>query len=636
MANPFLRRATEYVRDDASFLAIVSPAPLTTFLANSEHKDVMFDLPARVIGEPGTGKTMLATLAEFKMIETILRDLSGQTHKDLAKALAKAGFLSDGRPSIAAVRVPMESGYRDFWELPYDPAIKTKLALWMLQARAVLGLFRNLTANKRRGIDDVKFVAREASEAHLEQMGGATSQGIRDRALEVQKAIQSVVGGLRPPKIENLPTAVTTPYQPFAAIQHIEIEWQKEVIQLKPLVMLDDVHALHPVQREDLFVSLCHREIKIGRWLMMRLDALSPGAVLGTDKQETHNLKRNRDYVDIRMQSNPDGGDKKKQFKKMAMDMANRYLPLVDAMKNKNATEFEALLSSEPPSLPPGKVKELSVGVAKDQEKLKITASRRAEIDKLVADYLTGATSYDKGEEVQLAMSRILLHRYVNRIQHAMPTLFETFDPDPKKPLKADSDVAESARLHLHEAFGRPFHFGVDDLCAASNENAELFLQFAGALVARMEARAIRNQSPVLNASAQQSGLVDKAKAIMNGWSFAYATRIRALVDAMAEECRRASLSPYARYGAGANAIGIPEEEMKDLLKAEEELAVILKHALANGAIGVRRDYGQGGKLWTLIELSGPVCLVYGLTFNRGGFLEKRVAYLRELCGVMP
>mgnify|MGYP000937086847 CR=1 FL=1 len=30
MANPFLRRATEYVREDESFLSIVSPAPLTT------------------------------------------------------------------------------------------------------------------------------------------------------------------------------------------------------------------------------------------------------------------------------------------------------------------------------------------------------------------------------------------------------------------------------------------------------------------------------------------------------------------------------------------------------------------------------------------------------------------------------
>ncbi|WP_299143886.1 hypothetical protein [uncultured Tateyamaria sp.] len=140
MANPFLRRATEYVRNDASFLALVSPTPLTTFLAKNKHKDDMFEVPVRIIGAPGSGKTMLATLAEFKMVETILSDQSSQTNRDLAGALEAAGFLDNGRPRVAAVRIPMESEYRQFWELPYDDAIKTKLAFRLLQARAMLDL----------------------------------------------------------------------------------------------------------------------------------------------------------------------------------------------------------------------------------------------------------------------------------------------------------------------------------------------------------------------------------------------------------------------------------------------------------------------------------------------------------------
>lgn len=74
MANPFLRRATEYIRDDASFLAIVSPSPLTTFLARHPRKDDLFDVPVRIVGAPGSGKTMLAMLAEFRLVEAILRD----------------------------------------------------------------------------------------------------------------------------------------------------------------------------------------------------------------------------------------------------------------------------------------------------------------------------------------------------------------------------------------------------------------------------------------------------------------------------------------------------------------------------------------------------------------------------------
>src|SRR4051794_29481571 len=137
MANPFLRRATEYIRDDTAFLAIVSPQPLTTFLARHRRHDDIFNLPVRILGSPGSGKTMLAKLAEFRLVETILRDLTNDTNRELAQALADAGFLQDGRPRIAAVRVPMESEYRDFWELPYEGAVKTKLAMGLVQARTM-------------------------------------------------------------------------------------------------------------------------------------------------------------------------------------------------------------------------------------------------------------------------------------------------------------------------------------------------------------------------------------------------------------------------------------------------------------------------------------------------------------------
>src|SRR3546814_5900513 len=165
MSNPFLRRATEYIRDDTAFLEIVSPAPLTMFLAEHPRKADLFDLPVRILGAPGSGKTMLAMIAEFRLVEMILRDLNSQTNKDLAQALAKAGFLADGKPAVAAVRVPMESEYRDFWELPYDDAIKTKMALWLVQARTMLALLRGLTGAGHRRLADIRFIARDATEA---------------------------------------------------------------------------------------------------------------------------------------------------------------------------------------------------------------------------------------------------------------------------------------------------------------------------------------------------------------------------------------------------------------------------------------------------------------------------------------
>lgn len=634
MANPFLRRATEYVREDESFLSIVSPSPLTTFLATNKHRDDMFEVPVRIIGAPGSGKTMLATLAEFRMVETILRDETNATNRTLADALAQAGFLKDGRPHVAAVRVPMESEYRDFWELPYEPIVKTKLAFWLVQARAMLGLIRNLTANGTRDVGGIEFIPRANYEAHLEQIGGLAAAGIRDRALAVQRAIYSVGAGLRAPRLEHLPVDATAPYAPFDAISRIRIDWAGEKIEMSPLVMLDDVHALHHEQLEAMFGMLSHREMKFGRWMMMRLDALSPGAVLRSPaSQPTHNRATGRDFVDIRMQGDEKKDASRRQFRTMARDMAKRYLPMVEGLRNRNAIDIDRLVPSEPPALPPGQIKDLEARVAKDQAKLGISVGRRAEVDHIVDGFLARTKSYDDGPEVALAMKRILLHRYAIRIARSTPSLFEELDPDPRTPLKADADVAHGARLYLHHEYGRPLHYGVDDVCDASNENAEVFLQFAGALVANIETRAIRNNPLALPARDQQAILIDKAKSIMDGWAFPHAQRVREMVDAIGRDCRDQSLLPNAPLGAGANAIAILEEEM-EALSFDDELGAVLKHAIANGAITIERNYGQGSKLWALIELSGTVGLVYGLTFNRGGFLPQRIDYLRRVAGL--
>jgi hypothetical protein len=630
MANPFLRRATEYVREDS----IVSPAPLTTFLATNRHRDDMFEVPVRIIGAPGSGKTMLATLAEFRMVEIILRDQTNATNRALADALAQAGFLKDGRPHVAAVRVPMESEYRDFWELPYGPVVKSKLAFWLVQARAMLGLVRNLTANRTRSLDDIEFIPRANYEAHLEQIGGLTTAGIRDRALAVQRAIYSVGAGLRAPRLEDLPADATAPYAPFDAISRIRIKWSGELIEMTPLVMLDDVHALHHDQLKAMFEMLSHREMKFGRWMMMRLDALSPGAVMRSPAtQPTHNRAKGRDFVDIRMQGDQKKDVARRQFRVMARDMAKRYLPMVEGLRNRGATDIDRLVPSAPPRLPPGKVKDLEALLAKDQGKLKIGSERRAEIDGIVDAFLTRTKSYDNAPEVAIAMKRILLHRYAVRIARSTPSLFEELNPDPRTPLKADSDLAHGARLHLHHQFDRPLHYGVDDVCDASNENAEIFLQFAGALVANIETRAIRDNPLPLPAREQQAILIDKARSIMDGWAFPHAQRVRDMVDAIGRDCRDESNLPNAPLGGGANAIAILEDEMEGLPQ-DDELGSVIKHSIANGAITIERNYGQGGKLWALVELTGTVGLVHGLTFNRGGFLPKNIEYLRQVTGL--
>ncbi len=629
MTNPFIRRATEFIRDNSAFLAIVSPESLTAFVANHPKKSTLFELPVRVIGSPGSGKTMMASLVEYRRVEAILRDQSSAGNRVLASALSASGFIAEDRPVVAAVRVPMEAEYRDFWELPYEPQVKTRLVMSLIQARAVLGLIRNLTANRRRQPKGIRFVSRDDAEAQLAQIGGIETDAMVARALEVERAVYSVGASLLPPRLNDIPPAARQPYQPFEALRQLEIEWKGENIALRPLVILDDAHTLHPDQFEGLFRTLSRREVRIGRWIMMRLDALSPRAVFRSRGEESlPGLKPDRDYIDIFMQSEGERDTDRRRFRRMATDMANRYLPLVKPLRDRNFTEFNRLLSEEPPTLTPGRLKELLDAVAKDQRRLAVTDERRARIEEIVARYIKSAKNIDLGEDVRLAMVRVLMHRYAVRTAH-QPSLFG--DPEPPRPLNAKSDVAEAARLYLHDRFERPLHYGLETVCDASNENAELFLQLAGALVERMETRAIRNQDPALSPAQQQAALRERGVQAIEGWSFPYARKVKALVQHIAERCRETSLQPNARLGAGANAIGVPERDMEVLLASGAELAEVLKYAIAYSGLVAVRDYGQGGKAWCLLELPGSACLSYGLTLKRGGFLEWRVEQLAEI-----
>src|SRR3546814_234112 len=238
----------------------------------------------------------------------------------------------------------------------------------------MLALLRGLTGAGHRRLEDIRFIARDASEAQLEQIGGLTAAGIRNRALAVQRAIYSIGASLLPPRIEDLPREAIEPYQPFECIQEIEIDWMGAPLLLKPVAILDDVHALHPDQFEQIFTALARREIKFGRWLMMRLDALSPSAVFRSAASlATHNLKPERDFIDVTMQGAETRAKERKRFRDMAADMADRYLPRVEAFRNRNVTQFRRLLSDEPPRLSESKFRALAAQVDREEKRLEVS-----------------------------------------------------------------------------------------------------------------------------------------------------------------------------------------------------------------------------------------------------------------------
>ncbi len=637
MANPFEKRATEYLRDDeAAFLSLVSPEPLTVYLGDAAKRGQLFEQLIRIVGTPGSGKTTLATLLEARMVEAVLADPEKDGYPEIIQALEDCLFIENGQQKIAAVRLPMEGEYRDFWELPYDDALRTKLVLALIQARAVLGLVRNL--ERRHPLSAIRFVPRSDAIAALVEIGGGETAALVERARAVERAVYDIGARLVPPKAEEISETAARPFRPFDVIEAVEITGlagQKTI--LKPLVILDDAHNLSPRQFAPIFRDLSRREIRIGRWIMMRFDLLSPGAALvDADDALTPELKQGRDYVDVHLQRPADRGKARTAFRSMARSMSDRYLRRHPTFARRQYQSFSALLSTEPDALSDQAHERIQADIEKTRTRLHVSPQRVEILRKEVERYASGAQSPDVGRDVQGAMLKILIHRYANRVPQK--SLFESDGGDvaPRQEVAAKAGVAEGARVHLRHSENRALHYGLSDIGDGSSENAELFLHLSAALVDRMEARLINGKPPLLSAWDQDKILADRSTRIMDAWNFPFAPRVRGMVSQIAEDCLRESLLPNAPLDGGANAIGILQDDFQRVLLEHEALAQVLHYAFAYNAITLQPKYGQGGKVWCLIELGGPAILRYGLTFKRGGFLECQLNDLFRYAGVEP
>jgi hypothetical protein len=150
-------------------------------------------------------------------------------------------------------------------------------------------------------------------------------------------------------------------------------------------------------------------------------------------------------------------------------------------------------------------------------------------------------------------MVAVMLHRYDKR--RGGPSLFGAEDDqEPSRPISANSSVYEAARLHLLQKFDRPYYYGIADLCDASSENAEQFLQLATVLVETSATQIIRSKPAYLSAATQHKLLRQRGEQIIDGWSFPQHLLVRRLATEMAARCVKVTAQPNGWLTPNASA----------------------------------------------------------------------------------
>jgi hypothetical protein len=634
MINPFEKRATEYLRDDEAFLAVVTPEPLATFFQKPAKEGRLYDRLAMIIGTPGSGKTTLARLFQYSTLWTLLRNRGVNAYKALIDTLTACGAIADEQPTLLGGRLPLEAEYREFWEFPYPDDLKTGLMIALLQARTVLAWLRNVQATGV-SLEQVEIIPRADADAALKAIGGTDGPSLLARAREMEFAIYKISAALMPRDLQDIDGDAAAAYRPFDVIESFRITDGENTLVLRPLVIFDDAHSLHPGQLAALRRWLARRELKVARWILTRLDALTPSDVLldpdATERAQESGLKRSREITDIWMQSGDERGNQRRAFRKMAKDMAGRYLSQMDVFNRRGLKNLGDLLSTTPEAIAAGKRDRLAQHVDAVQHRNSVSAERRSGLEQEIAKYLAGAE--ESGEDLRLSMLAILLERYAKRIPQR--GLFDeaTSDVEPNRPLTVDASIVDGARIHLLHRQDRPYYFGIDTLCDASSENAEQFLQLAARLVSQSETQLIRAKSPTLRSAVQHKLMRERAAEMVSQWDFPQFQLVRRLADGIAGECVTKSLEGNASLGGGATGFGIPQEEFDAIPTSHPELARVLQFGVAYNAFVLVPKHGTKRRLWCLVELGGVLLLHHGLTLKRGGFLERRTDDLVRLLG---
>ena len=627
MANPFTTfRAAEHADTMEGFLSLVVPDPLEQYFSKYFHDGVLFRRAMFVYGQPGSGKTTLARLFEPSALSTLLRNDSGGAFAAVRAAVARTGALNEDVSTILGARVPLESDFRDLANLPYSTDIRRQLLLRLIQARTVLRWFAQLN---QIGVKpgDVEAVARDGFSSSLDVLGGSAGSQLLARARAVENSIYSILGALVPPAETNFPVDLQLPYHVFDVLAEFRLSpalarQHNLEARLRPFVILDDAHSLSAEQFQVLRQWVTRREIILGRWILSRLDVLSPTEIANEfaateDGPGAPGLAQQRDFHVIALQGV--GGSRveaRRQFRRVAEAIGSRYLKQVDAFNRTQISDLAAILDTTVTPIPDEKLAEWKEDIESEILKRAILPPIRKSLEESVESVLKQRK--EVGNDMRIALMRILVHR---RSTVRQLTLFGGEDAEPTS-RTIDPSLVGGAEIHLFRTFDRPYYYGFEQLALASSENPELFVRLAGALVDSALNRLLRHQRPSLPAADQHRLLREKASELIRQWNFPEASTVLRLVAGIAARCEKATDLPNAYLKSGANAMGIPMDDFDRLRDTNSLLANAIKFGVAYSVFSISLDKSVKNEQWCLITLGGVACLHHGLTFALGGFVE--------------
>ena len=632
MSNPFQQRASEYQRSDTEFLATLTPSLFQIALDTSEHPELLLSKAAVFSAPPGFGKTTMARFFQYttqcQLLEQLRRD-PDPAYKELFEFAVEREFIRDRQVVVCGARVSLERDYRELSLIGYSQDRAHELMICLISARAVLA-WKQMFLDSGIALDRVDIRPTVAGAARLERMGGGDFSALAKRASEVAALIYGATARFIPPNENELLAKLGESFFPLLAISHFTIDGQSEAVL--PLLMIDDAHWIDRPQHAALMTHLTLREMAIGRWVFQRMEALDMAEALlwGATPPPVAGIKRPREIEDVRLTQAYDEnrGAGRRNFRRAAEQVTARYMVQLHDLTRHGIKSLNVLNSRAEPN-----TKQIEFALSLPDKTAVELAIPRAQVEQIrdrVGAFLVKRPELP-ASVLGPAMTNILLHRQYRR--KPQRSFFDADDEAPE-PIVVDADleVAAGAQVQLWHGCQVPFLGGFETLADLGTENIETFLQFAWQLVKLLETQVVVGGRDVqlLTVRQQHDALAREGRQIVDSWSFPHAINVRQLAEAIAALCVKRSLEPSAPLGGGANAVAVEQSEFMKVI-GHHALAEALFFGMAYCAFTLIPGRKAKGKLWTVIELGGPVIAAHGLTTRRGGFIPISLGDLKGM-----
>lgn len=622
--NPFRIRFSENIMSDSDFLRLFGPGALDLLPI-----DGLWDRVQIFRSAPGGGKTSIFRIFTPNSLRHLHASRVSDDYKELYSRLKNIDAVSESGPRVLGVYLSCARVYASLEDLSFETEKKNRLFKSLLNARIILATLRGALSLKNLNYPDdlSKLDISNPPDMNISNIIPVPCSGseLYKWASSIEKNVFDAIDSFSD-TYDNTLVGHDDLYSLFI-LQPKCITINEIPIARHTLVMLDDVHELTSIQRNELLKMSNLMRLPIGIWLAERLDALNekelllPGVTLGREynviklEEFWTNYKRFENIViniaDLRARSTPDfqissfAGQLENSLD--GVDLYDQYLKTSRVISERIYNEFSS--------------KKKYVGWLNIQEKFQGTPREQA---------------------IAWRALEILIARDKGKKQKTLSDIFNL--PIPEDDLikqKEDPSLKGAAELFLTYEFKFPYYFGISRISKIASSNIEQFLAFAGDLFEEIISAEKIKESSILSPNHQEKVL---QKAVRQRWDeipnrIPDGRDVIKLLESIKKLAQWETIKPNAPYAPGVTGIAISMSDCERLIDPaiQEEhpeyarLAKILKAAISHNLLEVHPDKKQGkkGTIWNVFYLNRMLCLYFELPLQYGGYRGKKID---ELC----